>query len=290
VKSIIREIRDQFPPRKRDSHKGNYGRVFILAGSLGMSGAGLLASEAALRAGAGLVTLGIPESLALPLSRRIRELMLRPFPETSDGTLARKSLPLIRAALAKQDVLAVGPGLSQNKETQACIREVVRASRQPMVIDADGLNAFSSRTALLRKLRAPAVLTPHPGEFRRLFGVSVPGDEKKKRSLALKLASRYRVVLVLKGHRTLVASPDGKGYVNRTGNPGMATAGSGDVLTGIIAGLMGQGLGGFDAARAGVYLHGLAGDFAVKKIGETSLVASDLIDFLPQAFRKALGR
>ncbi len=274
--------------RAPDSHKGDYGRVFVAAGSRGMSGACVLSSYGALLAGAGLVTAGVPRGLTAPLTRVFREPMFRPFPETKDGTLSRKAYSGIMKFLATQDVLAIGPGLSQNRETRALIRKIVAGCHKPMVLDADGLNAFAGDARLFEKLKAPAVLTPHPGEFVRLFGGVKPEGDTDRKKRALEAAKKYRVVLVLKGHRTVVASPDGKVYVNRTGNPGMATGGAGDVLTGIIAAMLGQGIDPFPAACFGVYIHGLAGDCAARKKGQHSLLAGDIIDCLPEAFCRAL--
>ena len=283
---IKREFRKSFPKRTLASHKGDYGRIFVLAGSVGLSGACYLTSMAALRSGAGLVTVGVPKSLAVPLARRFTEAMMFPLPQTSRGTLSRTAYAPIHRFLDTQDVLAIGPGLSLNPQTQVVIRRTVLGSAKIMVIDADGLNAFKGRAQLFKKLRAPAVLTPHAGEFVRLFGGPVPKGDKVRIKRAAQVAKRYGIIMVLKGHRTVVASPRGEIYVNQTGNPGMATGGAGDVLTGIIAALLAQKIEPFKAACFGVYLHGLAGDLAAREKGETSLIASDIIEFLPVAFKR----
>lgn len=284
--NIQQELQKHFRPRPRASHKGDYGRVFILAGSIGMSGACYLASMAALKSGAGLVTVGVPKSLALPLSRKMAEAMMKALPETEEGSLSREAIKPIQNFLKTQDVLAAGPGLSQNPETQVVIRKTILNCKKPMVLDADGLNAFKGKANLLRNLRTCAILTPHPGEFIRLFGGPAPKSEPERKKRALEIAKKFKVILVLKGHHTVVASPKGEIYVNPTGNPGMATGGTGDVLTGVIAGLLGQKIDPFKAACFGVYLHGLAGDFAAKEKGEISLVAGDLLNCLPEAFQK----
>ena len=284
--NIKSKIRNKLLSRKTDSHKGDYGRVFILAGSRGMSGACVLTSLAALRSGAGLVTVGVPASLCGPLARRLAEAIMKPLPETHDGTVSKKAIPIIRKFLSSQDVLAVGPGLSQNSETQSVVRKLILESQIPMVIDADGLNSFKGKSDLLKNIKAPTVLTPHPGEFVRLFGGQKPKGDFERRKRALEISIEYKVVVVLKGHHTVVASPRGEIYINQTGNPGMATGGSGDVLTGIISAFLGQRLSPFDAACFGVYVHGLVGDLAAKDKGEISLIAGDLIDFLPKAFSK----
>ncbi len=274
--------------RPRSSHKGDYGRVFILAGSEGLSGACFLSSMAALRSGAGLVTVGVPKSLIPPLARRLTEAMTTPLPQTKHGTLSAKAFDPICHFLKTQDVLALGPGMSLNRQTQVLIRRVVLYSKKPMVVDADGLNAFEGQSHLFLKLKAPAILTPHAGEFVRLFGKPVPKGDEERRKRARESARKSGRIVVLKGYHTVVASPDGKIYVNKTGNPGMATGGSGDILTGVIAAMLGQKAEPFQAACFGVFIHGLAGDLARKEKGEISLVAGDILNALPLAFQKVL--
>ncbi|MBI4395428.1 MAG: NAD(P)H-hydrate dehydratase [Candidatus Omnitrophica bacterium] len=285
---IKTEFRKQFAPRRKDSHKGDYGRIFVLAGSRGLSGACFLTSMAALRSGAGLVTVGIPKSLVLPLARRFTETMTLALPETSKGTLSRSALGPIKRFLKGQDVLALGPGLSLNHETQDLIRKLVCSSDKPMVVDADGLNALKGKAHLLCRLKAPAILTPHAGELIRIFGGKTPKHDVERKKRALQIAKTYGVVLVLKGHHSIVASHTGKIYMNRTGNPGMATGGSGDVLTGVIAAMLGQKIDPFYAACFGVFIHGLAGDLAASEKGEISTVSGDILGALPLAFQKVL--
>ncbi|MBI4368448.1 MAG: NAD(P)H-hydrate dehydratase [Candidatus Omnitrophica bacterium] len=287
--NIRQEFQKQFKKRKPGSHKGDYGRIFVLAGSEGLSGACYLTSMAALRSGAGLVTIGVPKTLLLPLAKRLTEAMMTPLPQTKAGTLSRAAFQPIQRFLKTQDVLAIGPGMSLNRDTQQVIRKTVLASTKPMVIDADGLNAFQGRVALFRKLKAPAVLTPHAGEFVRLFGGSKPKTDSERKRRAREASKRHRVIIVLKGHHTVVASPAGEIYVNQTGNPGMATGGSGDALTGVIAAMLGQNVKPFQAACFGVLIHGLAGDLVAQRTGEASLIASDILGALPLAFRKVLG-
>ena len=265
-------------------HKGSRGRVAIVAGSAGMAGSATLASRAALRGGAGMVMLGSPAGLMDALTARHTEVMLRSLPETSEGTLSLAAEPGIESLLSWADVLAVGPGLTRRDETSALVRRVVSNAETPVVIDADGVNAFSGRGGDLAGVRAEVVMTPHVFELSRLIGVPFEEIEADRVAAARRTARSLQVTLVLKGADTLVASPCGQVSVNPTGNPGMATAGSGDVLTGIVAALLGQGLGAWDAARLGVYLHGLAGDLGVEAMGPHSLVAGDLIDHLPGAF------
>lgn len=250
-----------------------------------MTGAAHLAGMGALRAGAGLVTIGVPDAVYLIIAKRESELMIRPLPSTAKGTLSLKGFPEIKRFCFAQNVLAIGPGLSQHVTTQQLIRKTLQGTELPVVIDADGLNALKGHLTVLKACRARAILTPHPGEFTRVFGGKLDDSGVLRRSRALEVAREHGVVLVLKGHRTVVASPEGKVYVNPTGNPGMATAGSGDVLTGVIAALAGQGCSLFEAACLGVHVHGLAGDLAAKKTGQVSLTASDILSFLPDAFK-----
>ena len=276
-----------FPRRKPDTHKGDYGHIFILAGSLGLSGAAVLCANSAMRSGAGLVTLGLPESLYNIAAKRVfLEVMLKPLPQTKERTLSLSAYPKISEFTKNTDILALGPGLSRNPQTQKLIRRIISSIPKPMVIDAGALNALAGHLDILRLNSNLKILTPHSGEFSRLIGQSTAYIQKNRETLAKRFAYNYNIVLVLKGHHTIVASAD-KVYVNKTGNPGMATAGSGDVLTGIISALLGQGLNGFNAARTGVYLHGLAGDLAAKKKTQAGLIASDIIDHIPAAIKLA---
>ncbi len=283
------EIRKKWKPRPRQSHKGDFGRVFILAGSRGMAGAAHLAAMAALRTGAGLVTLGVPEKIYSVLARREAEVMVRPFVSTATGSFSVRAIKPVLEFSEKQDVLAIGPGLSQNPETQKFVCGILKKSRLPVVVDADALNALRGNLDILKFCRARAVLTPHPGEFQRVFKEKLTDSDKVRKNKAALIAKRFGITLVLKGHHTVVAEPGGGIYVNSTGNPGMATAGTGDVLTGMIAGLLAQGISLWDSARFGVYLHGLAGDFAARKTGEASLVAGDLLEFLPKAIQNVIS-
>jgi len=285
---IEREIRRVWKPRPRRANKNDFGRVFLLAGSRGLTGAASLASFAALRAGAGLVTLGCPDKVYPILARRYPEVMVRPFPSTSKGTLSEKGFAGIFRFLKTQEVLAIGPGLGRHPETARLVRRLLLRSRLQLVVDADGINAFQGRPSLLRRSFAPPILTPHPGEFLRVFGGRKPETDSERKRRALEIARAFKVILVLKGWHTVVAAPYGRVWVNPTGNPGMATGGTGDVLTGIIAALVGQGIFPYDAARFGVYLHGLAGDLAAKEKGEVSLAAGDLAQFLPAAVQRIL--
>ena len=277
------------PPRPAASHKGSYGRVLVVAGSTGMTGAAALASEAALRAGAGLVTLATPKHLNPILEGLLPEVMTLPLPETEAGSLAVSATSAILEFAEKtKSVLAIGPGLSQHPETVSFVHQLVRENREQglslrMVIDADGLNALSQDRNILSLLDRETVLTPHPGEMARLTGASVPTLEKDRIHTAQQFASEHSLTLVFKGAPTVSADANGDAWINSTGNPGMATGGMGDVLTGVIAGLMAQGLSSETAAVLGVYLHGLAGDIAAEALGRHGLIASDVLKAIPQA-------
>lgn len=280
------DIRKLLPKRKPDTHKGDYGHVFVVAGSIGMTGAAALCSEAALLSGSGLVTLGICKSLNSILAKKLTEIMTRPLPETHEQTLSEKALPEILKFSEKVDCVAIGPGLSRNNSTQKLVKRLIASLNKPIVLDADGINALEGKASILKSVKAPIVVTPHPGEMSRLMPLSRNEIAKNKEKVAKGFANKYNVVCVLKGHRTVVAGPRGKIFINSTGNPGMASGGVGDVLTGMIASFIGQGLKPFDAAKLGVYLHGLAGDLAAKEKGEASLIASDLLNKLPEAIKK----
>ena len=270
--------------RKPDSHKGDFGHILILAGSLRYSGAALLCSEAAMRAGAGLVTLGAPESLARAVIKiKLKEVMILPLPQTKQGALSLGAYRLIRDLINKVSVVAIGPGLGRDISTQRLARKVISECAKPLVIDADGLNALAGHLSLSR---GTMILTPHPAEMARLLGTTVGNVQKNREALAGKFAKDHKVTLVLKGHDTIVADYKGNFYINKTGNPGMATAGSGDVLTGIIAAFLGQGLDAFSAGKFGVYLHGVAGDMAAKEKTQISLIASDIIAKIPGAVKR----
>lgn len=285
--NIQDEIR-RFPRRKTGAHKGELGHAFIIAGSCGYTGAAYLASQAAVLAGSGLVTLAIAKSLYPVLASKLTEAMVRPFFETRDGSLSLMAEREIEAFSEKTDVLAVGPGISQNRETQGLTRNLAGKINKPMVIDADGIVALSGNLDALKAHPSARVLTPHPGEMARLTGTSVEEVQANRKDVALNFASLYNTVLVLKGHETVVAAPDGGLYINQTGNPGMAKGGTGDVLTGIIAAFIAQGCKEFTASVLGVYFHGLAGDLAVKEKGILGLVATDMLNKLPEAL-KILG-
>jgi len=275
-----------FRPRKRNAHKGSYGHLFILAGSVGKSGAAAMAGRAALRTGAGLVTVGTPKSCLPAVARSMVELMTEPLAETPQGSLSEEALPKILKLMKGKNAALIGPGLSTQPPTAALVTSLLPKLKVPVVIDADGLNILAENLDALTSLPKPAVLTPHPGEFGRLVGLSNEEVLERRLELAAEFSSRLGVYLVLKGYRTLIASPDGRVFVNPTGNPGMATGGSGDVLSGMIASFIMQEKDVLGATLAAVYLHGLSGDIGARALGERALVAGDLIKYLPQAFKE----
>lgn len=271
-------------PRSRAAHKGDFGHVLVVGGSLGKSGAAALAATAALRMGAGLVTAAVPRSV-LPLVAAARpEIMTEPLAEDAGGALAGWDAPRMTALLRAATVLAIGPGLGAAEPARELARHLVQSARVPVVLDADGLNAYAGRRRELAGSR-PLTLTPHPGEMARLFAVETAAVVQRPLYFAQRLAAEAGAVVVLKLHRSIVAAPDGAFFVNSSGNPGMATGGSGDVLTGFVAGLIAQHASAplADTVAAAVYLHGRAGDAAAAARGEMSLLAGDLLDFLPAA-------
>ena len=278
-------VRRILPERQPWLHKGVCGRVLVVAGSPGLTGAAALTSSAAVRSGAGLVTLATAEGLQVILASKLTEVMTRALPQTDNGAIGGAAVHYISELAANSDVLAIGPGIGQAEETAIALREVVINAKCPLVVDADGLNALAGYTDVLLNSEALAVLTPHPGEMSRLTGVSVEKINADRLNVARAAAANWGAIVVLKGPGTVVAFPDGEVFINTSGNAGMATGGTGDVLTGIIAGFIAQGLSSHDAAVAGVYIHGLAGDI-VAEAGMTGMAAGDIVAALPAAIRK----
>jgi NAD(P)H-hydrate epimerase len=285
---IIKQI-PKLKPRAKDAHKGDFGKVCIIAGSVGMSGSAALAGRASLRAGAGLVRVATPKS-ALPIVASIEPCFTTVgLPEDTSGKISANAINTILNLIPDNDCLAFGPGVGISQGVRSVLQRLLEQEGLRLVVDADGLNNLSMINdwpGQTRASGASVVLTPHPGEMKRLwaglFREPIPTDRRQQ---AVTLANKTGAIVVLKGAGTVVT--DGvKVYINKTGNPGMATAGTGDVLTGVITALMGQGLSNFDAAVLGVYVHGLAGDIAAKKMGQISLIATDIIEVLGEAFKK----
>lgn len=283
-----RHIGKSLVKRNPEFHKGDGGHLFILAGSQGKTGAASLASMAALRVGAGLVTLGIPDSLNPIMEEKLTEVMTCPLTETKEKTVSLEALGEIKEALKGKSVLAIGPGISTHPEVKKLVLKLIEEIDMPMILDADALNCVAGNTKIFNNRKSPVILTPHPGEMARLTETSSSHVQEERLEIAGNFSVKHSVTLVLKGSRTLIADPKGHIYINPTGNPGMASAGTGDVLTGVIGGLLCQGYSPLDSATIGVYLHGLAGDRVAEKNGMVGLIASDLLEELPGVIKSFL--
>ena len=279
------EVGAHLPPRRRDAHKGDFGHVLVIAGSRGKTGAALLAAQAVARSGAGLTTLAVPATLQAVLEAQVREAMTAALADTGDGAAALADGAAASALLADRGAVVCGPGLGQASATRELIRHVVRQCTAPLVLDADGLNAVAG-TSVLRDRPGPTVITPHPGEMARLSGGDTARVQADRLGAARAFARAERVVVVLKGARTVIASPVGATAICPTGNPGMASGGTGDVLAGVIGALLAQGLAAYDAAALGVFAHGAAGDAVAARQGEVGLLASDLLAELPATLER----
>lgn len=282
----LQDVREVMPERPRTAHKNSVGRIFVLGGSRTLGGAPVMTALAAMKSGAGAVVLGVPKSLYPGVARRMTEVMVTPLEETNEGSVSLAAFSQIEERLSWADVVAIGPGLSQNRETQKLLHKIVPNLNKPVVLDADGINAFAGREGILSRRKAPTILTPHVGELNRIFSRIKGEVEKQRIDITRQAAITLKSILCLKGAPTTIGTPSGSVYVNSTGNPGMATAGSGDVLTGMIAALVGQGMQPEDATYCGVYLHGLAGDIEAERIGEKSLMAMDILEGIPAALQQ----
>lgn len=276
--------------RPKDVHKKQLGKILVIAGSKGMIGAAVLACKAAFRAGAGIVTLAFPESLKEIYKNLLLEVMTLPCPATKEKTLSYKALNLILEKSKDFDIVLVGPGMSKNKDTQKLIQDLVLKLEKPILLDADGLNALQGKTDLFLKRKNSTIITPHEGEMVRLTGLSVEEIKQDRENVALEYAKEWKVVVVLKGYETVIADSSGKVVINKTGGPALASAGTGDVLAGIISSFWAENIKkAFESACCGVYLHGLASDLAEKELGERSVVASDVIEYLPGAIKNSIS-
>ncbi len=274
----------KLPKRRPDTHKGDYGRDFILAGSIGYTGAPIMASEAALRMGAGLVYLGVPDSIYSIAAIRCTEAMPLPVPCDEDGIVSWNAREMVAEMLGKCDACLAGPGMGKTYQTRYLLEMMIRNESCRVILDADGINGISENIDILKDAVKPVILTPHPGEFAKIGG----DTENGRVHAARKFASEYNCILVLKGHRTVTALPDGRVYVNTTGGPAMAKGGSGDVLAGMVTALVGQGLPAEKAAVTAVYIHGLAGDICADELGEYSVNATDIIAAIPKAVKNVM--
>ncbi len=280
------DVAPAFPRRDAAAHKGTFGHVLVIAGSVGKTGAAALAALGALRAGAGLVTLAVPQSLNDAMEVKLTEVMTEPLPETEARSMGREALERLRHLAQGKSAVALGPGLSTHPSTQKLVQELLPALALPIVLDADGINALAGQPDLLGRAGGPVILTPHPGELSRLLGLPREEILRRRIPLAQEVTRRFGVTLILKMARTIVASADGTAAIVPTGNPGMATGGTGDVLTGLVAGLLAQGAAPGLAAQAAAYVHGLAGDLAAARLTQEAMLAGDLLEEVPEAIRR----
>lgn len=282
------EAQELLPVKTPFAHKGDNGKVLIIAGSKGLTGAAVLTACSAMRTGSGLVTLAIPESLNSVLEMKLTEVMTMPLPDTG-GKLNKESISRLKEEINKFDVIAIGPGLGRSAEITAIVKWIVENSKAPLVIDSDGINSLEGNIDVLKKAKCPVVLTPHMGEMAKLAQTAIEEIHNDKMEILKKYIGYTGSIIVLKDWRTITAGPAGGFYINTTGNAGMATGGSGDVLTGMIASLIGQGAEVTEAAVLGVHLHGLAGDLAALKIGSMGMIAGDIVEQIPMAINSLIG-
>jgi NAD(P)H-hydrate epimerase len=280
------DVTPHFPPRRRGSHKGTYGHLLIVAGSVGKTGAAALAARGAMRAGVGLTTVATAASAQPVVASLILEAMSEPLPETARRTISLKARQRLDELVERRDAVTLGPGLGLDEETQTLARNLVSECPRPMVVDADALTALAGHLERLREAPAVRCLTPHPGEMARMLGVSVADVQRDRIATVRQFATTWRAPLVLKGSTSVIGLPDGTVLLNPTGNPGMASGGTGDVLSGVLGAFLARGLESAAALASAVYLHGLAGDVAAERVGQESLVAGDVIEALPEAFRR----
>lgn len=277
-------IKPLLSKRNRDTHKGTYGHLFIIAGSPGKSGASVLSALGAQRIGTGLTTVGIPKSLNPVIEEKLTEAMTEPLAETKNSTLGSGSLKQAVNILSdNKSALAIGPGISTSKQTESFLIKLLKNSTVPVVIDADAITLISNNLRTLKSLIVPVILTPHPGEMARLIGKKNKDVQNDRINVSREFSRKFGVYIVLKGARTVISTPDGKIFINPTGNPGMAAGGMGDVLTGIIGGLLAQGYNAENSCKIGVFVHGLAGDIASEEISESGFLASEIADRVPRA-------
>lgn len=285
----ISDVAACLPKRPRSAHKYSVGKVFVIAGSRNFTGAPAMCAQAALVSGAGAVVLGAPRSIQSTLGAKLTEVIIEPLEETAEGTIAESAIEVIRKRVEWADTVVIGPGLSRNAGTDRLVLSLIGSIEKPLILDADGLNAATTDVSVFRKRKGEIILTPHSGELGRLTGNQASEIELNRVESARLAARRFGSVVVLKGAPTATANAEGDVFLNSTGNPGMATVGSGDVLTGVIAGLRAQGTEGIHAAYSGVFIHGMAGDLAALKLGERGLLAMDILRHIPFAMVKVIG-
>ena len=274
--------------RPDDSNKGTLGSLLCICGSYGMAGAAIMAGKAALRCGIGLLKIAVPKSIYPVCATNILESVYYPLEETSIGVISSKNTDFLLEMCEKSSAVVIGCGLSVCDDTKNLVQSVITNCEKPLVIDADALNCICNKPEILKNLKAPAIITPHPGEMARLLHSTPKTVNSNRENTAIDFAKKFGVVTVLKGAGTIIASPDGEVYINHTGNSGMATGGSGDILSGIIGSLLAQGASPINAAAAGVFLHGTIGDLAAEKLGKISMLPTDMIDMIPTAYLKLM--
>lgn len=274
--------------RPDDSNKGTLGSLLCICGSYGMAGAAIMAGKAALRCGIGLLKIAVSKSIYPVCATNILESVYYPLEETSNGVISSKNTDFLLEMCEKSSAVLIGCGLSVCDDTKNLVQSVITNCEKPLVIDADALNCICNKPEILKNLKAPAIITPHPGEMARLLHSTPKTVNSNRENTAIDFAKKFGVVTVLKGAGTIIASPDGEVYINHTGNSGMATGGSGDVLSGIIGSLLAQGASPINAAAAGVFLHGTIGDLAAEKLGKISMLPTDMIDMIPTAYLKLM--
>lgn len=274
--------------RPDDSNKGSLGSLLCICGSYGMAGAAIMAGKAALKCGIGLLKIAVPKSIYPVCATNILESVYYPLEETSNGVISSKNTDFLLEMCEKSSAVVIGCGLSVCDDTKNLVQSVITNCEKPLVIDADALNCICNKPEILKNLKAPAIITPHPGEMARLLHSTPKTVNSNRENTAIDFAKKFGVVTVLKGAGTIIASPDGEVYINHTGNSGMATGGSGDVLSGIIGSLLAQGAAPINAATAGVFLHGTIGDLAAEKLGKISMLPTDMIDMIPTAYLKLM--
>lgn len=274
--------------RPDDSNKSTLGSLLCICGSYGMAGAAIMAGKAALRCGIGLLKIAVPKSIYPVCATNILESVYYPLEETSNGVISSKNTDFLLEMCEKSSAVVIGCGLSVCDDTKNLVQSVITNCEKPLVIDADALNCICNKPEILKNLKAPAIITPHPGEMARLLHSTPKTVNSNRENTAIDFAKKFGVVTVLKGAGTIIASPDGEVYINHTGNSGMATGGSGDVLSGIIGSLLAQGAAPINAAAAGVFLHGTIGDLAAEKLGKISMLPTDMIDMIPTAYLKLM--
>lgn len=274
--------------RPDDSNKGTLGSLLCICGSYGMAGAAIMAGKAALRCGIGLLKIAVPKSIYPVCATNILESVYYPLEETSNGVISSKNTDFLLEMCEKSSAVVIGCGLSVCDDTKNLVQSVITNCEKPLVIDADALNCICNKPEILKNLKAPAIITPHPSEMARLLHSTPKTVNSNRENTAIDFAKKFGVVTVLKGAGTIISSPDGEVYINHTGNSGMATGGSGDVLSGIIGSLLAQGASPINAAAAGVFLHGTIGDLAAEKLGKISMLPTDMIDMIPTAYLKLM--